>query len=108
MEHRLPNNLNLSFAEAQADSMLMGMKDVAVSSGSACTSAALEPSYVLKALGLSDERAHSTIRYGLHRFTTEEEVDFTANLTVATVTRLRELSPMTELASDQEPWRTPS
>ena len=76
MEHRLPGNLNVSFAYVEGESLLMGINDVAVSSGSACTSATLEPSYVLKALGVGDELAHSSIRFGLGRFNTEEEVDY--------------------------------
>ena len=76
MEHRLPHNLNISFAYVEGESLLMGINDVAVSSGSACTSASLEPSYVLKALGAGDDLAHSSIRFGLGRWTTEEEVDY--------------------------------
>ena len=79
MEHRLPHNLNISFAYVEGESLLMGINDVAVSSGSACTSASLEPSYVLKALGAGDDLAHSSIRFGLGRFTTEEEVDYVAD-----------------------------
>ncbi|MCL5270926.1 MAG: IscS subfamily cysteine desulfurase [bacterium] len=100
LEHRLPNNLNVSFAYVEGESMLMGIKDVAVSSGSACTSASLEPSYVLKALGVHDELAHSSIRFGLHRFTTREEVDYVADLMVRTVRRLREMSPLKEMADE--------
>src|SRR5881227_3880880 len=88
MEHRLPGNLNISFAYVEGESLLMGINDVAVSSGSACTSATLEPSYVLKALGTGDELAHSSIRFGLGRFNTEEEVDFVADIVVKEVTRL--------------------
>jgi cysteine desulfurase len=100
MEHRLPHNLNISFAYVEGESLLMGLKDVALSSGSACTSASLEPSYVLKALGVGDDLAHSSIRYGLGRFTTEEEVDYVRDLTVQTVNRLREMSPLYELARE--------
>ncbi|HYH00356.1 MAG TPA: IscS subfamily cysteine desulfurase [Terriglobales bacterium] len=100
MEHRLPGNLNLSFAYVEGESLLMGISDVAVSSGSACTSATLEPSYVLKALGTGDELAHSSIRFGLGRFNTEAEVDYVAARVVETVKRLRELSPLYELAKE--------
>ena len=94
---RLPGNLNLSFAYVEGEGLMMGIKDIAVSSGSACTSASLEPSYVLKALGVGDELAHSSIRFGLGRFTTEEEVDFTIDAMVKEVTRLREMSPLYEM-----------
>jgi len=97
---RLPGNLNLSYAYVEGESLLMGLKDIALSSGSACTSASLEPSYVLKALGVGDDLAHSSIRYGLGRFNTEEEVDFAIQLTVDTVNRLREMSPLYELAKE--------
>jgi cysteine desulfurase len=100
MEHRLPGNLNISFAYVEGESLLMGINDIAVSSGSACTSATLEPSYVLKALGTGDELAHSSIRFGLGRFTTEAEVDYVAARLVETVTRLRELSPLYEMAKE--------
>jgi len=100
MEHRLPGNLNLSFAYVEGESLLMGIHDVAVSSGSACTSATLEPSYVLKALGTGDELAHSSIRFGLGRFNTEAEVDYVAARVVETVKRLRELSPLYEMAKE--------
>lgn len=100
MEHRLPNNLNMSFAYVEGESLLMGIKDVAVSSGSACTSATLEPSYVLKALGVGDDLAHTSIRFGLGRFNTEEEVDYVAERVIETVKRLRELSPLYELAKE--------
>jgi len=98
MLHRLPNNLNLSFAGVEGDALLMGISDVAVSSGSACTSATLEPSHVLRALGISEDLAHSSIRFGLGRFNTEEEVDYVADRVVETVKRLRELSSLFETA----------
>jgi len=100
MEHRLPGNLNISFAYVEGESLLMGINDVAVSSGSACTSASLEPSYVLKALGTGDELAHSSIRFGLGRFNTEEEVDYVAEKLVAVVSKLREMSPLYEMAKE--------
>ncbi len=100
MEHRLPNNLNISFAYVEGESLLMGINDVAVSSGSACTSATLEPSYVLKALGAGDDLAHSSIRFGLGRFNTEEEVDYVANKVIDVVRKLRELSPLYEMAKE--------
>ncbi len=100
MEHRLPDNLNISFAYVEGESLLMGINDIAVSSGSACTSATLEPSYVLKALGAGDELAHSSIRFGLGRFNTEEEVDYVAAQVVEVVQRLRELSPLYEMAKE--------
>ena len=97
MEHRLPNNLNVSFAYVEGESLLMGINDIAVSSGSACTSATLEPSYVLKALGAGDDLAHSSIRFGLGRFNTEEEVDYVAAKVIDVVKKLRELSPLYEM-----------
>jgi cysteine desulfurase len=97
LEHRLPGNLNISFAFVEGEGLMMAIKDVAVSSGSACTSASLEPSYVLRAMGLGDELAHSSIRFGLGRFNTEEEVDFVGDLMVQKVNRLRELSPLYEM-----------
>ncbi|HYL10350.1 MAG TPA: IscS subfamily cysteine desulfurase [Candidatus Acidoferrales bacterium] len=100
MEHRLPNNLNVSFAYVEGESLLMGINDVAVSSGSACTSATLEPSYVLKALGVGEDLAHTSIRFGLGRFNTEEEVDYVVNRIVEVVSRLRELSPLYEMAKE--------
>ncbi len=100
MEHRLPSNLNMSFAYVEGESLLMGIKDVAVSSGSACTSASLEPSYVLKALGIGDELAHTSIRFGLGRFNTGEEVDYVAERVIETVKKLRELSPLYEMARE--------
>jgi cysteine desulfurase len=96
-EHRLPNNLNISFAYVEGESLLMGINDVAVSSGSACTSATLEPSYVLKALGAGDDLAHSSIRFGLGRFNTEEEVDYVCAKVIDVVKKLRELSPLYEM-----------
>src|ERR1035438_2215461 len=99
-EHRLPHSLNLSFAYVEGESLLMGINDVAVSSGSACTSATLEPSYVLKALGVGEDLAHTSIRFGLGRFNTEEEVDYVANRVIETVRRLRELSPLYEMAKE--------
>jgi cysteine desulfurase len=100
MQHRLPGNLNVSFAYVEGESLLMGISDVAVSSGSACTSATLEPSYVLKAMGVGDELAHSSIRFGLGRFNTEEEVDFVVEKLSSVVARLREMSPLYELARE--------
>lgn len=97
MEHRLPGNLNVSFNFVEGEAMMMAIKDVAVSSGSACTSASLEPSYVLRALGVGDELAHSSIRFGLGRFNTEEEVDYVAELVIQKVNKLRELSPLYEM-----------
>ncbi len=99
-EHRLPGNLNISFAYVEGESLLMGINDIAVSSGSACTSATLEPSYVLKALGTGDDLAHSSIRFGLGRFNTEAEVDYVADRVIETVERLRELSPLYEMAKE--------
>ena len=100
MTHRLPHNLNVSFAFVEGESLLMGINDIAVSSGSACTSATLEPSYVLKALGVGEDLAHTSIRFGLGRFNTEEEVDYVLSRVVETVTRLRELSPLYEMAKE--------
>jgi len=99
-EHRLPHSLNMSFAYVEGESLLMGINDVAVSSGSACTSATLEPSYVLKALGLGDDIAHSSIRFGVGRFNTEEEIDYVADRLVDVVRKLRELSPLYEMAKE--------
>ncbi len=96
-EHRLPHVSNISFKYVEGEGLMMGVKDIAVSSGSACTSASLEPSYVLKAMGLSDDLAHSSLRFGLSRFTTEEEVDFAINHVKEAVTKLRELSPLWEM-----------
>ena len=100
MEHRLPHNLNISFAYVEGESLLMGINDIAVSSGSACTSATLEPSYVLKALGAGDDLAHSSIRFGIGRFTTEEEIDYTAAKVIDVVKKLRELSPLYEMVKE--------
>jgi len=98
LEHRLPGSLNMSFAFVEGEAMMMGLKDVAVSSGSACTSASLEPSYVLRAMGVPEEMAHTSIRFGLGRFNTEEEVDFVIDLVSSKVGKLREMSPLWELA----------
>jgi len=100
LEKRLPGNLNLSFAYVEGESLLMGIHDVAVSSGSACTSASLEPSYVLKALGVGEDLAHTSIRFGIGRFNTEEEVDYVAGRVIEVVRRLRELSPLYEMAKE--------
>ncbi|GAA0516004.1 MULTISPECIES: IscS subfamily cysteine desulfurase [Pigmentiphaga] len=100
LEHRVPHNLNMSFNFVEGESLIMAIKDVAVSSGSACTSASLEPSFVLRALGRSDELAHSSIRFTLGRFTTEQEVDFVVDLIKGKVAKLRELSPLWEMYQD--------
>jgi len=100
MEHRVPHNLNASFNYVEGESLIMAIKDVAVSSGSACTSASLEPSYVLRALGRSDELAHSSIRFTVGRFTTEEEIDYTVGLMKGKIAKLRELSPLWEMYQD--------
>jgi len=97
---RLPGNLNLSFAYVEGESLLMGISDVAVSSGSACTSATLEPSYVIRALGTDEELAHSSIRFGLGRFNFDEEVDYVTDKVCAEVKRLREMSPLYEMAKE--------
>jgi cysteine desulfurase len=100
LQKRLPGNLNMSFAYVEGESLLMGINDIAVSSGSACTSASLEPSYVLKALGVGEDLAHTSIRFGIGRFNTEEEVDYVANRVIETVRRLRDLSPLYEMAKE--------
>jgi len=97
LTHRLPGNLNVSFAYVEGEAMMMAIKDVAVSSGSACTSASLEPSYVLRAMGIGDDLAHSSIRFGLGRFTTAEEVDYTVRLVIEKVKKLRDMSPLYEM-----------
>ncbi len=97
---RLPGNLNVSFAFVEGESLMMGMKEIAVSSGSACTSASLEPSYVLKAIGVGEDLAHTSIRFGLGRFTTEEEIDYALKKTVEVVRKLRDLSPLYEMAKE--------
>ena len=100
LRKRLPGNLNMSFAYVEGESLLMGINDIAVSSGSACTSASLEPSYVLKALGVGEDLAHTSIRFGIGRFNTEEEVDYVAARVIEVVRRLRELSPLYEMAKE--------
>ncbi len=97
LEHRVPHNLNISFAYVEGESLIMAIKDIAVSSGSACTSASLEPSYVLRALGRNDELAHSSIRFTIGRFTTEEEIDYTIALLHKKIGKLRELSPLWDM-----------
>jgi len=97
MAHRVPHNLNISFAYVEGESLIMAVKDIAVSSGSACTSASLEPSYVLRALGRNDELAHSSIRFTIGRFTTAEEIDYTIDLLQRKVGKLRELSPLWDM-----------
>lgn len=100
MEARVPHNLNISFNFVEGESLIMAIKDVAVSSGSACTSASLEPSYVLRALGRNDELAHSSIRFTVGRFTTEEEVDYVVELLKGKIGKLRDLSPLWEMYKD--------
>jgi cysteine desulfurase len=100
LDRRVPGNLNVSFAYVEGESLIMALKDLAVSSGSACTSASLEPSYVLRALGLSDELAHSSIRFSIGRFTTEEEIDYTVKLLNESISRLREMSPLWDMFKD--------
>jgi cysteine desulfurase len=100
MDRRVPHNLNVSFNYVEGESLIMAIKDIAVSSGSACTSASLEPSYVLRALGRSDELAHSSIRFSVGRFTTEEEVDFAVQTIQSKVAKLREMSPLWEMVQE--------
>jgi cysteine desulfurase len=100
MERRVPHNLNISFNFVEGESLIMAVKDVAVSSGSACTSASLEPSYVLRALGRNDELAHSSIRFTVGRFTTEQDVDYVINLLKTKIAKLRDLSPLWEMHKD--------
>ncbi len=111
--HRVPGNLNVSFAFVEGEALMMSLKDVAVSSGSACTSASLEPSYVLRAMGLGDDLAHSSIRFGVGRFNTAEEIDYVAKLVVEKVAKLREMSPLYEMAKEgidpnEVEWVTPN
>ena len=100
VEHRLPGNLNVSFSYVEGEALMMAIKDVAVSSGSACTSASLEPSYVLRAMGVSDDHAHSSIRFGLGRFTTPEEIEWVTRLVVEKVRKLRDMSPLYEMVKE--------
>jgi cysteine desulfurase len=100
IEQRVPHNLNVSFNYVEGESLIMAIKELAVSSGSACTSASLEPSYVLRALGRNDELAHSSIRFTIGRFTTEKEIDFAVELLKARVGKLRDMSPLWEMAKD--------
>ena len=99
-ENGYPGCVNLSFAYVEGESLLMGLKDIALSSGSACTSASLEPSYVLRALGRDDELAHSSIRFGIGRFTTQKEVEFTISSVIKEIKRLREMSPLWEMVQE--------
>jgi cysteine desulfurase len=100
LEHRVPHNLNISFNYVEGESLIMAIKDIAVSSGSACTSASLEPSYVLRALGRSDELAHSSIRFSIGRYTTEQDIDHAINVLKQKIGKLRELSPLWEMFKD--------
>jgi cysteine desulfurase len=100
LEQRVPHNLNVSFNFVEGESLIMAIKDIAVSSGSACTSASLEPSYVLRALGRSDELAHSSIRFTIGRFTTEDDIDFAVELIKSKIAKLRDLSPLWEMHKD--------
>jgi cysteine desulfurase len=99
-DQRVPGSLNLSFSYVEGESLLMSIKNIAVSSGSACTSASLEPSYVLRAIGVEDDLAHTSIRFGISRFSTEEEIDYAADLVVKNVQRLREMSPLWEMVQE--------
>ena len=100
MEHRVAQNLNVSFNYVEGESLIMAVKEIAVSSGSACTSASLEPSYVLRALGRNDELAHSSIRFTMGRFTTEQEIDFTVELLKSQIGKLRDMSPLWEMVQE--------
>ena len=100
LEHRIAGNLNISFNYVEGESLIMALKDLAVSSGSACTSASLEPSYVLRALGRNDELAHSSIRFTIGRFTTEEEIDYAIELVLSKIDKLRALSPLWDMYKD--------
>ena len=106
MKARLPGSLNFGFKYVEGESLLMGISEIAVSSGSACTSSSLEPSYVLKALGVNDELAHTSIRFGIGRFNTEEEIDYTIARVVEVVSRLREMSPLWEMVQEGIDLRT--
>jgi cysteine desulfurase len=97
LEYRVPHNLNVSFNFVEGESLIMGIKELAVSSGSACTSASLEPSYVLRALGRNDEMAHSSIRFSIGRYTTEADIDFAINLMKERIGKLRDMSPLWEM-----------
>jgi cysteine desulfurase len=105
---RLPGNMNMSFAYVEGESLLMALKDIAVSTGSACTSASLEPSYVLRAIGLEDELAHTSIRFGLGRFNTAEEVSYTVDRVAQEVRRLRAISPLYNARKSRQERRYPS
>jgi len=100
MKHRYHGNLNISFAYVEGESLLMALKDIAISSGSACTSASLEPSYVLRALGVDEEMAHTSIRFGIGRFTTEAEIDYAMEMCIKHVERLRSMSPLYEMVQE--------
>jgi cysteine desulfurase len=106
MDARYPGNLNISFSYVEGESLLMALKDIAISSGSACTSASLEPSYVLRALGVEEDMAHTSIRFGIGRFTTEAEVDYAIEMCVKHVERLRQMSPLWEMVQEGIDLRT--